>query len=169
MDPRPPPTPLRRLLRACLAALLIPVLLFEEWGWEPLAALVARLAAHSVFGRIERWVRTLPSWAALLAFFAPMLLLLPVKLAALLLFGAGHVATGLAVLVAGKLVGTALVARLFQLTQPALRRIPAFARWYPRWKAFKDRLLCSVRASAAWRMVRSARVSTRRWWRTQMR
>ena len=28
---------LKKLLRAIAAAVLVPVLLFEEWGWEPLA------------------------------------------------------------------------------------------------------------------------------------
>ena len=34
---------LRKLLRSLLAILLVPLLLFEEWGWAPLAAQAAKL------------------------------------------------------------------------------------------------------------------------------
>ena len=151
----PPRSPARRLLRTVLTALLIPVLLFEEWGWAPLAALAARLARLPLWARGEAWLRGLPPWGALLAFVVPVLLLLPVKLLALFLFGEGHVASGVAVLVVAKLIGTAIVARIFQLVEGTLMRIPLFARWYPRWKAWKDSVLTLVRQSRPWRTVRA--------------
>lgn len=144
---------LRTLLRGLLTALLVPILLFEEWGWQPLAALVARLSRLPLWHRLENALRRLPPWGALLAFFVPVLLLLPVKVLALFLFGRGHAATGVSVLIGAKLVGTAIVARIFQLVEPSLMRIPFFARWYPRWKAWKDRVLATVRESRAWRLV----------------
>lgn len=156
---------MKRLLRAIGTALLVPLLLFEEWGWEPLAALVGRLARLPLWARLEAWVRQLPPWAALLAFGVPMLALVPVKLLALALFGRGHVLTGLLLLGGAKLLGTAVLARLFQLVQPTLMRLGWFARWYPRWKAWKDAVLARVRESAPWRRVRAWRLGVRRWWR----
>ncbi|WP_420119026.1 hypothetical protein, partial [Micromonospora sp.] len=50
----------RRLFRGLVALLLVPVLLFEEWGWEPLAALVARLGRLPVWAALERAIRRLP-------------------------------------------------------------------------------------------------------------
>ena len=160
-----PRFPLRRLLRAVSTALLVPVLLFEEWGWAPLAALVARLGRLPLWARVERRVSSLPPWGAVLVFFTPVIALFPVKLLALYLFGRGHYTMGLVLLIGAKLAGTALVARLFQLTLPALLQIPWFARWYPRWKAWKDRVLTAVRQSAPWQTVRALKARARRRWR----
>lgn len=156
---------LRTLVRAVGTVILVPLLLFEEWGWGPLAALMARLSRLPLWARLEDWLRGLPPWAALLAFFVPMLLLLPVKLLALFLFGRGHAATGVTVLVLAKLVGTAIVARIFQLVEGPLMRIPWFARWYPRWKTWKDHVLTLVRQSRPWRMVRALNRRIARGWR----
>lgn len=158
-------SPLRKLLRAVVAVLLVPVLLFEEWGWGPLAAQVAKLARLPLWARLERWVRTMPPWGAVLVFFVPVLALLPVKLLALVLFGSGHYASGVALLAGAKLVGTAMVARLFQLVQPTLMHLPWFALWYPRWTAWKNQWLDIVRHSAPWRAMRRVRAGTRRRWR----
>ena len=157
-------TTLRRLLRTFFTALLAVVLLFEEWGWEPLAALLARLARLPLLAWIERRIQALPPWGAVLAFALPALGLLPVKLLALYFIGNGHSMLGLGVLLAAKLVGTAMVARLFTLTQPALMRLPWFARWYPRWKSWKDGLIAQVRESAAWRAVRRLKLQARARW-----
>lgn len=145
---------IRRILRFVFTAIAALVLLFEEWGWEPLAALLARLARLPLFAWIERRIAALPPWGALLVFFVPMLALLPVKLLALYLFGTGHASAGLVLLIGAKLAGTALVARLFTLTQPALMRLAWFAHWYPRWKNWKDVLFDKVRQSALWRAGR---------------
>jgi hypothetical protein len=83
--------------------------------------------------------------------------LLAVTLLALWLIGEKHAVTGLAAILATKLAGTAIVARLFNLTQPAQMQLAWFARWYGRWTGWKDRLMAQVRASTPWRMARVAR------------
>jgi hypothetical protein len=130
-----------------LLALLI---LFEEWGWEPLQALLARIGAWPGFRTIEAWIRRLPPYAALALFTLPALALLPVKLLALWLIGRGKGWLGVALIVGAKLVGTAVVARLFSLTQPALMSLGWFARAHARWTAWKAELLAQIRASWAW-------------------
>jgi len=140
-------------LRACFTALLVPVLLFEEWGWGPLAALMAMLGRLPILKRIEHRIANLPPWAALLTFFVPVVLLFPVKLLALYLFGEGRYGSGFSLLIGAKFIGTAIVARLFQLTQPALMQIAWFARWYMRWKTWKDGMLAAIRQSAPWRVL----------------
>jgi len=107
-------------------------------------------------------VRRAPPWLALVLFCVPALALLPVKLLALWLIGEGHTLTGLAVILGAKLAGTAIVARLFNLTQPALMQLAWFARWYGRWTLWKARLLAQVRASAPWRMARVLKRTLRR-------
>jgi hypothetical protein len=156
---------LRKLLHALIAAVLIPVLLFEEWGWEPLARWVGRLSRLPLWARLEEWLCGLPPWGALLSFALPVIALVPIKLLALFLFGTGHYASGVVIIAGAKLAGTAIVARLFQLVQPTLMRIAWFARWYPRWTGWKDRVLGIVRQSAPWHAVRALKASTRRQWR----
>jgi hypothetical protein len=155
---------LRRLLRHIFLAFVAIVLLFEEWGWEPLAALLGRLARLPLWALIERRIAALPPWAAVAVFALPALALLPVKLLALFLIGRGHAFTGLGVLLAAKVLGTALLARLFTLTHPALMQLGWFARWYPRWKGWKDRVLAQVRGSALWRAARHWKARSRIWW-----
>lgn len=144
---------LRGLLRPFFTGFVALLLLFEEWGWGPLAALLARLARLPAFAWLERQITMLPPWAAVAVFATPVVVLLPVKVLALFLLGRGHAFTGLVVLLAAKVAGTALVARLFTLTQPALMQLAWFARWYPRWKAWKDGVIAQARASALWRTV----------------
>ena len=165
-------TLLRRLLRAIFLGLLALLLLFEEWGWEPLAALLARLARLPLWAWVERQIMRLPPWGAVLVFVLPGMALLPVKLLAVYAISAGHPMMGLLVLLLAKVAGTALLARLFSLTQPALMRLPWFARWYPRWKGWKDGLLERVRQTPAWlalgrmrEQVKARWASLRRQWR----
>ena len=146
-----------RWLRHAAGAVLGLLILFEEWGWEPLQRALARLGRLPVLRHLESLVTRLPPHAALVVFLLPALLLLPVKLAALALIAKGQRLLGLAVIVLAKLLGTAVVARLFTLTRPALMQLPWFARWHGRWLAWKDALLARVRASWAWRTGRVLR------------
>jgi hypothetical protein len=154
----------RRVLRHLFIAVAALVLLFEEWGWEPLAALLRRLGRLPLWAWMERRIAGLPPWGAIAAFAAPAVALLPVKLLALFLIGRGHALMGLGVLVAAKLLGTALLAWLFTLTQPALMQLPWFARWYPRWKNWKDGVIALVKASALWQSARHWKAQARVHW-----
>ncbi|MGH9577857.1 MAG: hypothetical protein ACRD3R_10515, partial [Terriglobales bacterium] len=102
---------LRRVLKALFSWALALLILFEEWGWVPLANALAVLGRLPVLRWIERRIQALPPYAALLVFFAPTIALLPVKLFALWLIGEGRSILGLAVIVIAKIVGTAVVAR----------------------------------------------------------
>jgi len=143
-----------RWLRRGFEALLALVILFEEWGWEPLHRAMLWLGRWPPLAWLERRVGALPPYAALAVFLLPTLLLLPIKLLALWLIGQGRAGLGLLVIVIAKLAGTALLAWLFQLTQPALMQLTWFAHWYGRWTAWKQAVLAQVRASWAWRFGR---------------
>jgi hypothetical protein len=153
---------LETVLRWIFTPFIALLLIFEEWGWEPLAALAARLARLPLWARIERWIASLPRWGALIVMGAPTLALFPIKLLALYFLGNGQAAMGTTVLVVAKLVGTALLARLFQITQPALMQFAWFAKWYPRWKAWKDGLMAQVRATVVWQAGRRIKSTLRR-------
>src|SRR5437868_9454281 len=160
---------MRSFIRGFFLGILALLLLFEEWGWEALAAAIARLSRLPFFAWLEERIRRLPPYAALATFAAPALLLVPIKLLALYFIAAGHGMLGIAVLVAAKIAGTAIVARLFALTQPTLMRLAWFARWYPRWKAWKDRIIEEVRSSPAWQSARRLKTSAAAHWAHFMR
>ena len=146
--------PLRWLVRVVLALLI----LFEEWGWEPLRRVFALIARLPVIRQVEAMLKRLPPRWAFVVLVLPSLLILPVKVLALWLISMGRVTLGLGVIVAAKLVGTALLAWLFQLIQPALMQLPWFARLYARWTAWKAELLAWARASAVWRTARAIKL-----------
>jgi hypothetical protein len=153
--------PLRWLIRVALALLI----LFEEWGWEPLRRVFALLARLPLIRQFEALLKRLPPRAAFVVLLLPSLLILPIKLAAVWLVAEGHVMLGVGIVVAAKLLGTALLAWLFQLIQPALMQLPWFARFYARWTAWKTELLAWVRASSVWRTARAIKLRVKRLFR----
>lgn len=153
-----------RLLKGVFGWVLALLILFEEWGWEPLQRALAWVGQWPGLRWVEARIRALPPYGALAIFLLPTLLLLPVKLLALWLIGQGQVLAGTGVIVAAKLVGTAIVARLFGLTQSTLMQLAWFARLYTRWSLWKERLLMQVRASWPWRLGRVLRHKMRQRW-----
>jgi hypothetical protein len=147
-----------RIVRAVFGAIVALVILFEEWGWETLQAALARLGRWPPLAWLERRIARLPSYAALALLAVPALAILPIKLAAVWIITRGHALTGLMVIAVAKLVGTAVLARLFALTRPALMRIEWFACAFARWTEWKTELLAWVRASAAWRAAVAVRL-----------
>jgi len=143
-----------RLLKSLFGWLLALVILFEEWGWEPLQRALAWVGQLPGLRWAEARIRTLPPYAALALFAVPTLLLLPVKLLALWAIGQGKVLLGTLIILTAKVAGTAIMARLFTLTQPALMQLGWFARAYARWTGWKTALLLEVRASWPWRFGR---------------
>jgi len=154
-----------QLLRGLASGVLALLILFEEWGWEPLQRALARLGRLPLLRQIEAAIARAPPRLALLVLLLPTLLLVPVKLLALWAIGQGHRLLGVLVIVLAKLVGTAVVARLFALTRPALMQLPWFARLYTRWHAWKEALLAQVRASWAWRTGRILKRQLLQRWR----
>lgn len=153
-----------RGLRMLFTGLLGLLILFEEWGWEPLQRALAWIGRLPVLRQLEAWIGRLSPRPALAVFLLPTLLLLPVKLAALWLLSHGFKLLGAVVIVVAKLVGTAIVARLFTLTRPALLSLPWLAAVYLRWTAWKEALLAQVRASWAWRAGRIVKRALQRRW-----
>lgn len=151
----------RRLLAPLIytAALL---LMLEEWLWDATQALLARIPDWPFLQRLQRWVERLSPYAALAIFLAPTLLLLPVKLLALLSITHGHPTLGLAIIVAAKLLGTALVARIYALTRRSLLSLAWFQRAHDRLLAFKDRMIAQLHASPGWQHAQALVAALRR-------
>ncbi len=159
------------VLRGSLELLLALIIVFEEWGWRPLAELLGRLARWRPWAAIEALIIRLPPYVALVVFVLPTTLLLPLKLLAVVLVARGQIVLAGLLFVAAKVVATALVARLFMLTQPALMQIGWFAWGHDTMVPWKDALVARVHAAWAWRVARvmkervrrMAAVQARRW------
>jgi hypothetical protein len=161
--------PIWRALRAVLLALAAVVIAIEEWGWRPLTAWAARLAKWPPLAQLEERIRAAPPRVALALFLVPALLLFPIKLLALWLIHLGRTSLGVIVILLAKLVGTALVGRLFIITEPQLTRFAWFARSLAWWRATKLRVRAAVDASTAWQAVRRLRRRVSLWVRRRTR
>jgi hypothetical protein len=155
--------PLRDIAKTVLQIIAALVVLFLEWGWRPLEAALARLSKYFVIARFEAWLKELPPYGALAMFAAPAVCLFPLKLIALYLFATGHPVLGVVLIGGAKVVGTAVVAHIFVLTQPQLMQIGWFKAAYERFMPWKERMFAEIRASAVWRNGRIARVEIKRW------
>jgi hypothetical protein len=134
--------------------LLAILVLFEQWGWEPLVALFKRIGHLAPIAALERVIGHLPPYAALLAFGLPTAFLLPLKLLALYLIAHGHAVIATALFIGAKVVGTAVVARLYQLTSPQLMQIGWFKRAHDFAAPRLHNLHEDIRRSWTWRYGR---------------
>ena len=130
------------------------IVLFEQWGWKPLVAALSVLARFAPVAAIERWIAGLPPYGALVAFALPTALLLPLKLLALFLIANGHTVMAAALFIGAKIVGTAIIARLYLLTEDKLMQIGWFRQAHgiimPRLHTLHE----EIRRSWAWRYGR---------------
>ncbi len=152
----------RPVLRTALQIVLALLILLEEWGWRPLADLLGRLARWRPWARLETAIARLPPYAALFVFVVPSALLLPLKFLALFLIAQGQFVLAALLFAGAKVVATALVARIFMLTQPALMQIGWFAWAYDTIMPWKEALVERVRASWVWRVGRVWKERTKR-------
>lgn len=175
------PRYLRRLLSAPLVLLAALVLLFEEWGWRPLARAMAALGRLPALRALEARIARLSPYAAAAAFLIPAGTLLPFKLAALALIARGALVPGLIVILLAKLTGTALAARLYVLCEPQLLSLGWFAAARAQLLAFHDAVHGWLARQWVWQatqaLVRAIRARVAalrpgtlgRWWRRQRR
>ncbi|MBF0562895.1 MAG: hypothetical protein HQL37_12955 [Alphaproteobacteria bacterium] len=147
------------LLAACL-------ILFEDFVWNKVTALTAIVARWQLVVRLERWVLARGRYTTLALFTVPIACLIPVKLVALYLIASGHLMTGILVIVAAKVTGTAVSARLFVIAKPKLMTFETFRTVYAKVLEFKAwahgvldrlqvpatirRIKAGARALAAW-------------------
>jgi hypothetical protein len=154
---------LKRALELALLPIAAAIVFIEDTLLHYLGLAMSRLAKWPPIAQLEGWLRRLPSWAALPVFVAPSLLVLPVKLAAVW-FALHHQFTLSAVsIVTGKLLATALVARLYQVLRPTLITLPWFLAAETWLFAWRDRLYAFVRALPAWQKARALMQQARAW------
>jgi len=152
---------LKRLLAAPFVLIAAIIVLFEEWLWDDLQRIAAAIGHLPLLRQVESLIAGLPPYGALAMFGAPSLLLIPVKLAALYFIAHGQPMLGLMTAIGAKIAGTALVARIFTLTQPNLLRIGWFAWLYKRFVAFKTRVHEAIKSTGVYKASHQLRLRMR--------
>ena len=154
---------LKSILTPPLMALAALLMFIEEVLWEGAKRLMAGLGRLPVIHTIEGWITRLPPSGAALMFLLPGLCLLPVKLSALWLIAHSHALLGLQLIIAAKLAGTVLVARVFVLTKPQLMTLVWFAVLYELITRWRNTLYGWVKTSSAWQRLQALRAAVRVW------
>ena len=134
----------------------------EEALWR-LSGLLALLGRLAFFRAVEEWIRGVPPMGALALFGLPAVALAPVKLLALYWLAGGHPVLGIGTILTAKVAGTAIVARLFQLTQTQLLTIAWFRRIYEWVMALRATVHGWWAASAIGRWWRRERAKHKGW------
>jgi hypothetical protein len=154
---------LKRLLTPPLVVVAALLMLLEETLIAWLQRLMAALARLAWVARLEARAARLPPYPAMVLFLLPSLVLFPVKIVALWLLAHGQVLLGGVILVLGKVVGTALAARIYKVLHPTLATLAWFVRaetWVFGWR---DRLYAAVKAMPAWQAAAALVRQTKDW------
>ncbi len=155
----------RKLLASPFVALATIIILLEDWLWDDLQRLAAAIGRLPVFKQIETLIVGLPPYACLVAFAAPSLLLIPVKLTALYFIAHHHATLGLLTVIGAKFVGTALIARIYTLTESKLLQIGWFARLHARFVAFKTKTYAVIKATRIYQMAHAYKLRVKEYLR----
>ena len=141
----------KRLLTPPLVVLAALFIFFEEWLWKHVVVFMAFVARLPLIRRLEAQLSKLPPYPALILLILPGVLLLPVKLAALYFMAQGHVLTGIMVILTAKVLGTALVARMFTICQPALMTVHWLRRLTDWLLHLRNTLYARIKSMPAWK------------------
>jgi len=131
------------------------VLLFEEWFWIRSTRAMAKFAVMAHLTAVGHWIRRRPPGQALALFILPVLALYPFKVLALLALARGDIVLGGVALVAAKLVATAVFARLYELTEPAIVQFAWIRRGRAKFLHARASLHAWLEARPAYRRART--------------
>ncbi len=154
---------LKRALELLIVPLAAAVVFVEQVLIGMLNTITAVVARWTPIAALEAWLVKQPRWVALTAFVMPSILILPIKFSAIYFVAHHRFGLAIAAVVIGKMLATAIVARLYVVLRPTLMTIGWFARldtWFFFWR---DRAYAFVRALPAWRMAKAAIDRARLW------
>jgi hypothetical protein len=143
-------SPLHRFLEMLIVPLAAAVVFFEQVLIGMLNTVTAALARWAPIAALEAWLKRQPPWVALVAFVTPSILILPIKFSAIFFAAHHRYLMAIAAVVIGKMLATAILARLYVVLRPTLMTIDWFARldtWFFFWR---DRAYAYVRSLPAW-------------------
>ena len=145
---------LKRALELAFVPIAAAIIFVEQTLIRCLNVMTAALARWTPIARLEAWLVTLPPWGTLCTFVAPSILILPAKLVGLWLITHGKYATALMVLIVGKILATAILARLYRILRPTLMSIRWFAWADTTFFHWRDKIYAFVKSLPAWQQGR---------------
>jgi hypothetical protein len=152
---------LKRGLEILFVPLAAAIIFFEQVLIKYLNVAMAAFARLPWIARFEAWLLTLPPYGALATFVFPSILILPIKLITVWCGLHGKYSLALGTLIAGKILGTAILARLYRILRPKLMAIPWFAWADAHFFYWRDKAYAFVKSLPAWQsavqLVRRAR------------
>lgn len=171
--PKRPKSLAGRILKGFFAVFLAIWVWLEEWFWDAINWATERIGRIPLLHWLEEKIRAAPRWVALMMFLVPTLVLFPAKILALWLIAAGKKGLGAMVFVVAKVVGTAMLTRIFSLTKPQLLTIGWFATSYNFLMLWKARLKAYVHSMPSYQWARAwvteMKASMRNWWRARFK
>ena len=156
------------ILELALVPVAAAVVFFEQVLIRYLNVVMAAFARLPWIARLEAWLVTLPPWAALLAFAAPSVLILPIKVSAFWFAVHGRYGLSALSIIIGKLVATAILARLYRILRPTMMTVRWFAWADTHFFYWRDRAYGFVRSLPAWQKA-AALVARGRAWLKEVR
>jgi hypothetical protein len=154
---------IKRALELVFVPIAAAIVFFEQVLIHYLNVGMAAFARLPWIARFEAWLLTLPPYAALLAFGLPSLLILPIKIITVWFGLHGKYSLAVGTLIAAKVLGTAILARLYRILQPKLMAIPWFAWADTHFFLWRDRIYGFVKSLAAWRRAAALIERLRTW------
>jgi hypothetical protein len=114
-------------MKLILIWFLVAIWMLEELLWDVLNWIEERIAFLHLVRIIEQWVAARTPWQAAVLMLTPAAVLFPAKILGLWLLTSGHALAGLGMILLAKVIGTAIVARMYRLCKDALLTLSWFA------------------------------------------
>jgi len=156
---------LKRGLEILFVPLAAAIIFFEQVLIKYLNVAMAAFARLPWIARLEAWLVALPPYGALATFVGPSVLILPIKLVAVWFAAHRDYSLALATLIVGKILATAILARLYRILRPTLVQIPWFAWGDTQFFYWRDRAYAFVKSLPAWQKAKALIAEARAWLR----
>jgi hypothetical protein len=154
---------LKRALEIAVVPFAAAVVFVEQVLIRYLNMMMVAVARWPPVARMEAWLVTLPPWAAVLTFAMPSLIILPVKISALWFAAHHRFALATAAVVLGKIMATAILARLYRILRPTMMTLRWFAWADTKFFAWRDWAYAFVKSLPAWQEAKALLQRVRTW------
>ena len=152
----------KRISRLILIVLAAIWMLFEDWVWDSILALMERVSRLKTVHRLEVFIARQNQYLLLVFFCVPFFIMIPAKVYGLYLIANGKFLRGITIFIVAKGLITALITRLFVISKDTLLSMPAFAASYYWFKDKKDWLYAELNRMPAWLAAKRTLADLRR-------
>lgn len=121
---------LKRILIAPLFLVAFLLVVIEDEIWHRAVLFNAKyLKNNKYLLQLEVSTKSWSVWKCFSLFLVPLVVLFPIKLAAMFMISKGHFVIGTALFLSIKLLGAALSAKIYSMTESTLRTLSWFAKF----------------------------------------